>query len=234
MDRDVGEANLSIGTLQENSLHAALKAWYAQPGDQIEVKVDGYFVDVVRTGLLIEIQTRNFTAIKPKLVRLLENHSVRLVHPIPLEKWIVRLPAEGDQPLDRRRSPRRGRLEHLFSELVRIPHLVAHPNFSIEVLLTREEEIRRDDGRGSWRRKGWSIVDRRLLEVVDRVSLDTPEDFRIFLPPGIAEPFTNRELSASLHLSRSLVGKMVYSLRQMGIVEVAGQRGRSFLFQIKS
>lgn len=230
----MGETKLSIGTLQENSLHAALKAWYAQPGDQIEVKVEGYFVDIVRGDLLIEIQTRNFAAIKPKLARLLERHPVRLVHPIPVEKWIVRLPPEGDEPLDRRRSPRRGRLEHLFGELVRIPHLVPHPNFSLEVLLTREEEIRRDDGRGSWRRKGWSIADRRLLEVVERVSLETPDDFRLFLPPGLAQPFTNRELGVALHLPRYLASKMVYSLRQMGIVEVAGQRGRSFLFQSKS
>jgi hypothetical protein len=53
-----------IGTLQETSLHSALKAWYARPGDRFEVFIDGFYIDIVRSELLIEIQTRNFSAIK--------------------------------------------------------------------------------------------------------------------------------------------------------------------------
>ena len=68
-----------------------LKAWYAQPGDQLESKVDGYVIDLVRGDLLVEVQTANFSAIKRKLVKLLENHPVRLVYPIPSEKWILRI-----------------------------------------------------------------------------------------------------------------------------------------------
>ena len=229
-----GRAVLSIGTLQENSLHAALKDWYSLPGDQIEQRVDGYWIDIVRGDLLIEIQTRNFSAIKPKLHRLVENHPVRLVYPIAQEKWIVRLSTEGDQPISRRKSSRRGRLEHVFSELVRIPHLVAHPNFSLEVLITREEEIRRNDGLGSWRRQGWSIVDRRLLEVVDRVRLETPSDFSAFLPASLPGPFTNSELSVALGIPNYLASKAAYSLRSMGLIEVIGKRGRAYLYERKA
>ena len=184
--------------------------------------------------LLIEIQTRNFSAIKTKLHRLVENHPVRLVYPIAQEKWIVRLSTESDQPLNRRKSTRRGRLEHVFGELVRIPHLVAHPNFTLEVLMTREEEIRRNDGLGSWRRQGWSIIDRRLLEVVDRVRLETPSDFSAFLPDSLPERFTNRELAAALGIPTYLASKAAYSLRAMGLVEVIGKRGRAYLYKRKS
>lgn len=48
----------SIGLLNENPLHAALKKWYARPGDQLEVSVDGFVIDVVQGNLLIEIQTQ--------------------------------------------------------------------------------------------------------------------------------------------------------------------------------
>ncbi|HHX43666.1 MAG TPA: hypothetical protein GX714_06730, partial [Chloroflexi bacterium] len=85
----------SIGTHRETSLHAALKAWYAEEGDQIEAVVDGYVIDVVRGDLLIEIQTRGFAALTAKLTELLQSHSVRLVHPIARERWIVRLAADG-------------------------------------------------------------------------------------------------------------------------------------------
>ena len=54
----------TIGTLNEKSLHAALKLWHAQPEDLIEVLVDGFTVDIVRGDLLIEIQTRNLSTIR--------------------------------------------------------------------------------------------------------------------------------------------------------------------------
>jgi hypothetical protein len=228
-----GRSVLSIGTLQENSLHAALKDWYSTPGDQIEQQVDGYWIDIVRGNLLIEIQTRNFSAIKNKLHHLLEKHPVRLVYPIPQEKWIVRLPIESNQLPSRRKSPRHGRLVDVFRELVRIPHLVAHPNFSLEVLLTREEEIRRNDGLGSWRRQGWSIADRRLLEVVNCIRLETPSDFTAFLPDSLPERFTNRDLATLLGIPQPLASKTAYSLRSMGLVEITGKRGRAYLYERK-
>ena len=40
------------------------KAWYAAPGDRMEQPIDGYVADLVRGDELIEIQTRNFGALK--------------------------------------------------------------------------------------------------------------------------------------------------------------------------
>ena len=57
----------NLGEAAEESLHAALKKWYAQPGDAIEVPLEGFHIDLVRGDLLVEIQTRNFFAIKRKL-----------------------------------------------------------------------------------------------------------------------------------------------------------------------
>ena len=97
-----------IGTLRENSLHAALKDWCARPGDQLEALVEGYYIDIARDDLLIEIQTRNFSAVKAKLVALSASHAVRLVYPIAREKWIVKVGEDGTTPISRRRSPKRG------------------------------------------------------------------------------------------------------------------------------
>src|SRR5690606_6120510 len=143
-----------IGQLQEKSLHAARKALYARPGDLLETKVDGYIIDVVRDDTLIEIQTRQFSALKTKLAHLLETHRVRLVHPIAQVRWVVRVNEDGEI-VSRRKSPRRGTVDLLFRELIRFPELIAHPNFSIEIVFTHEEEIWHNDGRGSWRRKRW-------------------------------------------------------------------------------
>lgn len=163
-----------ISTLNEKPLHEALKQWYAQPGDLFEAPVAGFVVDIVRGNLLIEIQTRNFSAIKRKLERLIVDHPTRLVYPIPHEKWIVKLAADGNSPVSRRKSPKRGVFEHVFDELVRMPALLLHPNFSIELVLIEEEEVRRYDGVRGWRRGGWVTDERRLLRVLERRILSEP------------------------------------------------------------
>ncbi len=56
-----------INVYNEGPLHAAIKAYIAQPGDVFETEVDGYIIDVQRGDLLIEVQTRNFSALRVKL-----------------------------------------------------------------------------------------------------------------------------------------------------------------------
>lgn len=223
------QQNNGIGTLQEMSLHAALKDWYAKPGDAIEVPVNGYLIDIVRGSWLVEIQTANFTAIKKKLKALLPDYKIKIVYPIAQDRWIQRV-TEENQHITRRKSPKHGRLEEIFTELVRLPDLACHPNFYLEVLLIKDVVVWRDDGQGSWRRKGWSVADRRLIEVVDAIQLDQPEDYAAMLPPDLSQPFTNLELSEHLGLRRKLAEKMTYCLRKMGLLEVVGKKGRHNLY----
>lgn len=227
---DSNDTSSKIGILRETSLHAALKRWYAKPGDQFEVPIDGYIVDILRQDLLIEIQTSDFSSIKQKLYRLLRNHSIRLVHPIPQQKWIIHLSPDGKTPLKRRKSPKHGSVLDLFTELVRFPDVVTDKNFFLEVLLIRQEDIWRDDGQGSWRRKRQSICDRRLVEVIDRVCLDSPSDFKNLLPPNLIQPFTTQELALGLGIPRYLAQKMAYCLHAMGVLERVGKKGRAHLY----
>src|SRR5690606_12660081 len=125
------ERMAAIGSLNESPLHAALKRHVAPPGSRLEVVVDGYVVDVVADGLLLEVQTGNFGAMRTKLGALLPVHRLRLVLPIASRRWIVKRHADGS--VNRRRSPKRGSAHHLFGELVALPTLMAHPNFELEV-----------------------------------------------------------------------------------------------------
>jgi hypothetical protein len=216
-----------IGTLRETSLHAALKRWYARPGDEVEAEVDGHVIDLRRSDTLIEIQTRNCAAIRRKLLAVVERHPVRLLHPIASEKVIVRMPRAGAEPLSRRRSPKRGQVVQLFVELVSIPDLVGHPHFSLEVLMTRQEEILRLGRGGSWRRRGWRVDDRRLADVLGRMAFESAGDFKRFLPPTLPEPFTSRDVAGATGLPLHLVQKMTYCLRRMGLIAPSGKRRAS-------
>lgn len=231
MSTEPEEKTQIIGTLNEGPLHAALKEWYAQPGDSIEVVVDGYVVDLVRGGLLIEIQTAGFSAIKAKLTDLVARHPLRLVYPIAQEKWIVKLGDDLSTPLSRRKSPKHGTVESIFEELVSLPHLLAQPTFALDVLIIREEEARRYEPGRAWRRKGWVTHERRLVEVVGRQLFESPADLEDLLPPAMPEPFTTADLAAALGRRRRLAQKMAYCLRKSGAIEVVGKQGRAVLYR---
>ena len=215
-----------IGLMNEKPLHASLKQWYARPGDRLEVPVDGFVIDIVRDDLLIEIQTRNFASINSKLCKLTRSYEVRLVYPVVQEKWIVRSGV-------RRKSPKRGRLEDLFWELVSIPQLLSNPNFSLEVLMIREEELRRYDGKRKWRRRGWVVEGRRLVDVMDRRLFGASTDWLTFVPDGL-QSFTTKDLATVADTRRDLAQKMAYCLRHARMIELIGRQGRANLYRVSN
>jgi hypothetical protein len=231
MSTEPQQAPDQIGSLNEKPLHASLKKWYADPTDQFEVSVDGYVIDIVRGDLLVEIQTRNVAAIKRKLVGLTALHRVRLMYPIAQEKWIIKLPKEGDGKDSRRKSPKRGTLDQVFEELVSFPKLLSSPNFSLLLLLVHEEEVRRYDAKRGWRRKGWVTQERRLLDVVDQRLFETPEDMGTLIPSELAEPFTTSDLAVAIGRPRWLAQKMAYCLREMDVIARVGKRGNAILYE---
>lgn len=220
-----------IGLLNEKPLHASLKQWYAQPGDRFEVPVDGFVIDIVRDDLLIEIQTRNFASINSKLCKLTRSYEVRLVYPVVQEKWIVRSATNKRGVAVRRKSPKRGRLEDLFWELVSIPQLLSNPNFSLEVLMITAEEVRRYDGKRRWRRKGWVIEGRRLLDVLDRRLFGASADWLAFVPNEL-QSFTTKDLATIANTRRDLAQKMAYCLRQARMIDLIGKQGRANLYRV--
>jgi hypothetical protein len=223
-----------IGLLNEKPLHAVLKDWYAQPGDRLETAVDGYVVDIVRGegdgDLLIEIQTRNFSAIRGKLAELAARHRLRLVYPVAAEKWIVSLPKDAQTPLRRRRSPKRGTPAQIFAELRSIPELIASPNFELELLLIQEEEVRFYDGKRGWRRRGWVVQERRLLDVLERRLFTTPADLCALLPDTLDDGFDTADLAEHLRIRRRLAQQMAYCLRKCGSIEMVGKHGNAILY----
>lgn len=227
-----------IGTLAEGSLHGALKAHYARPGDQIECTLDGYVIDLLRPGAAggatayecIEIQTRDLRKLKPKLSALLDRYPIRVILPVSRERTIVRLDVDG-VILSQRKSPKRGTVYQVFPELVSFPALANHSNLCIEVVFISEQELWLDDGRGSWRRKRWSIQDRRLIDILESHVLAGAPAFAALLPAALPATFSSEELAGAIRQQRHVAQKMAYCLREMGVLEVAGKRGNALVYQ---
>jgi hypothetical protein len=219
-----------IGTFNEKPLHASLKQLYARPGDRLETPIDGYVVDILRGDLIIEIQTANFAAIAKKMRDLASRRRVRLVYPVPQERWIVKLPVDGNAQPVRRRSPKRGGMEDVFEELVSFPELITDENFELEVILTQEEELRRFDGKRGRSRHGWVIVERRLLGISDRLLIRNSGDLASFLPSGLTEPFHTLDLAAALGRSRAFAQKVAYCLRRCHLITPVGKDANAVLY----
>jgi hypothetical protein len=221
-----------IGVLREGPLHRDLKALLAAPGDAFEVKVDGYVIDLVRSGgELVEIQTGGFSPLRKKLDALLDRHPIRIVHPVPARRRIVRVDEDGEV-LSVKASPKKPTAATIFEGLVSFPTLLDHPNLTIEVLLCAEDHIRKPApvrGRRYLRDPG----ERRLTEVLERVELTGAADALGLIPP-FAEPFTTKELAKAMRVPLPLAQKAAACLRALEQFEPAGMRGRAPLHQTLS
>lgn len=236
-DSESVEKKPGIGTLNEKPLHAALKLWAAEPGDQFEVPLEGFFIDVVRDDLLIEIQTGGFSPLKKKLRKLTKNHKVRLVYPIAAEKWLIQPPKLGILgKTTRRKSPKRGNVYHVFKELVSFPDLMKSPNFSLQVVMTQEEELRKFEAKKRRRRyqKQWRLEERRLLDVASSHLFESVADICALLPADLPDQFTTKDIADGLAQPAWLVQKMVYCLRTMEGIQLVGKQGRFLLYERSS
>jgi len=220
-----------IGSLNERSLHAGLKAWYALPDGETEINIDGYVIDVIKGGQLIEIQTGSFSSIKSKLLQLTKTLPVKLVYPIILHKTLIKLPQNGNSEVVVRKSPKVERPEKIFIELVSFPELILNPLFTIELAMIEAKEIRRYSGYKHWRQNGWKTVEQTLVQVLDTVCYPDAEALSKFLPETLPDTFRSVDLEKSAQIPRWLAQKAVYCLCKMSCIEMIGKDGRYNLYK---
>lgn len=214
-----------------SALHQALQRFYAGDEGSVEVEMDGYFADALRDGVIYEIQTGSFTAIRDKLHRLADEHPVVLVHPIPRYKWIAKYDGETGAEISYRRSPKRWQPCEVFGELVYATKLLARENVTLELIVICERETRIDDGKGSWRRNGESIVGHELLAILERHRFERPADLARLLPDGLPEQFTVADIREAGRIRQRLAGRIAYTLREVGAIEYVGRRGNAYLYE---
>lgn len=215
-----------IGTLNEGSLHAAMKECIAEPGDELEVALDGFVIDIRRGDLLIEVQTGSFAAMGRKLDRVLSEYQVLIVHPIAVETYLHK---PGAKP---RRSPKRGDIYSLFDELVSMPTLLDHPHLAIEVALVVVDKHQREDPTMRRNRGGWRTYDRGLREIRSRHHFAEVGDLRSLIPDGLPPVFTTADLASAAKTPRHRAQKMAYCLRDIGLFELVGRRRAGFEYRL--
>jgi len=224
-------SDFKFGELRERTLHKQLKALYRPDDGKPEWPVAGSIADLWSpTAGIIEIQTRSLSKLRPKLAAYLDaGLSVTVVHPLAVQRTIVTWNAGQDEVVSRRKSPKVERVEASFREVGSLAEVLTHPRFRLVIALVRESDHRAADGRGSWRRKGTSKVDRILEELVGERVFATREDYAALLPAQWPQPGTVAELAGLLALTGGEAQALVSCLKKLGILEVCGHRGRAHL-----
>jgi len=213
----------------ESSLHRQLKELYGASPDVREVTVQGYRIDAVAGGRLIEVQRASLSAIRDKIAVLLEGHRVTLVKPIAARTLIVRRQAGQALPT-RRYSPLRRTLFSLFEELVHFGRVFPNPRLQLEVVLIEQEEIRIPRPRRRFNGPDYRVEDRLLLNVVSRRTFKTAADLGALLPASLPTPFHTKDLADAAGIPRWLAQKTAYCLARCGAIEVMGKLGRNVLY----
>ena len=155
-----------IGCLGEKILHVVLKQYLEPDPSFHEVKIGRYVADIARDSGVVEIQTRNFSALKKKLAAFLPHYPVTVVTPIPQIKWLSWIEEQTGEVTKKRKSPKTGTALDVFRELYHIREFLLHPHFQIQLIFLEVEEYRLLNGWGNGGKRGSTRYDRipiRLL-----------------------------------------------------------------------
>ena len=221
----------TIGTRYEKSLHRDLKFSYAGLRGKTEVAVDGFVADGINArGEFIEIQTGSFSPLKKKIQKLSAQGRVRIVYPVIVTKYLEVYNTRSKLQY-RRKSPRKGNPWDLFNALVYASDLPLIPGLVIELALVDALECRVQDGKGSWRREGLSIQDRRMIALHERICLEKPSDYLRFIPFEKNGKFTSSMLGKKAGIRITLARKTLYVLTKMGVVQRIGKQGNSYVYK---
>lgn len=217
-----------INTWNESLLHEELKDYYCDGKGLKEVHLEGSICDIVfGDGSIVEIQTVNLGKLKTKLEKLLANHPLTLVYPIAENTHIETYGIDRNL-ISRRKSPKHGTIFQLFRELTKIYPLLDHPNFTLTVVFADIIEIRIADGKGSWRRKGVRLEDRKLSKIHSFRNFSDKTDYAALLPQNLAEIFTVADLKKIG--AGNYAGYMAWVMRNIGIIKIQEKKGNAYCY----
>ena len=225
-----------FGTLAEKRLHAVIKKYICPNEDFHEAPIDGTrFLADIRVGNdIVEVQTGAFYPMKKKIDHYLQNTecTVTVVHPVATVRRLSWVDPESFE-IGNARWVAGERAESILPELYcLLPHL-GDPRLRFRLLLLEVHDFRLQNGtRSRDRKKGSVRYERMPIALLEELDLNTPEDFRRFIPEGLPSPFTVKQFSTRSKLRGRDAYSAVRVLAALGLFVPAEPIGRAMAFEI--
>ena len=222
-----------IGTLGEKTVHAVLKYYYAPDEKYHESKIGSYVADICKEGEIIEIQTRNFNTLRPKLDYFLKEYEVTIVYPIAREKYLRWVNPETGEISPKRKCPKKGTIYNIIRELYRIKPYLTNEHLHFILTFLDLEEYRMLDGWSKDKKKGSTKTDKIPIALIDEWHIDTTKDYLKFLPDSLPETYTSKDVAEQCKISRQTASTMLMILYDLKLINRVGKTGNSYLYQLK-
>ncbi len=237
-----------INIQNESSLHNTLKLYYANRNSGLtEVEKEGHIYDIVgKDGQIIEIQTKNLSALENKIKDTLEKkYKITVVYPLVITNRIYLTDEEG-KLVSKRKSPKKGNIYDIFDELTKIYPYLLHKNFTLEVVHIDmiEHRIKTSDAVQSKNKKrrykkDWIKVNKRLEKIIRTDVFKTRKDYLSFLPSSLPESFCAKDLSKYLKAAPSLPARIstkahliIWVLVRMNLIVQTEVKNKSRYYKI--
>ena len=222
----------SIGTYKEKRLHMLLKHFVCEDSSCYEISVGKCVADVLRDGVITEIQTGSLYPLAPKLRYYLENtdHTVNVIKPVIVSKRIIRVERETGEIIRVRRSPKKVGIDDVMSDISHISDAVMNERFSISVFYIDADEYRYSDERVRYRRSGKFDSELFPRELIDIETYKGMSSYG-FLLDGCKESFTAKEYGEQKGFSGRALYRTLKLLCDIGLVK-REKAGRSYEYRV--
>ena len=224
-----------IGTLSEKSIHRTLKEFIESDSEKQEVAVGRYIADICYTNRkeIIEIQTKSFKNLVPKLEYYLRNgYTVKIVYPLILNKEIHWIDKESNEVVEIRKSSKKGRIQDIFRELYWVYKYIIENSVELEIYGLNAVETKYLDGYGASQKKRATKIDKEPTEIIGYTPIRNKEDFIKFIPEALRnKEFTSNEYKKAVKSNDKYLSSGLKILREIGIIKIVDKRGNSFVYK---
>ncbi len=232
-DANGGSSGEGIGTYNEKNLHRLLKKSLCDRDEECEVWVGAYVADILTEGHIIEIQTGSFYPLAPKLRYYLEEtgYRVTVVHPLIVEKLLVRIDRETGEVLRRKKSPKRESLVGVLPQLYYLRQMFPAPGLELVLPEVYGEEYRYSE-RMRYRRAGTYDAEFFPTGIRKITTLSTLEDVKAILPQELRTggTFDRACFSSVTGLHGREMGSALMGLCALGILE-SSRTGKKYEYR---
>ena len=232
-----------IGTLAEKRMHAIIKKFICEDescheiiiGDMLADGDEGkkrkkITADVCFDGHIYEVQTGGFFPLKKKIEWYMTHTAdhITVIAPIAAVKYLSWIDPASGVASERRRSPKRGRVQDIAKELYWLSDFIGKENFDISVMLLEIEEYRMQDGWGNGGKRGSNRYERIPLSLIDEIPLRSKEDYKThFLPDALPSQFTAADYAKTTRIRGKATYSMLKILEALGLIEKSEKIGRA-------
>lgn len=224
-------AEEGIGIYNEKRLHQILKRTLCESESCFEVGVGRFVADVLDGAVIREIQCRSMAPLVKKVEYYLSetDYAVQIVHPIIVNRRLIRADRETGEVHSVRSSPKHETLYDALAELYPLRDLLCNRRLSYRVMLVEADEYRYSERR-YYCKQGRYDADLFPTALVGDVVFRSAEDYARLFPHSLC----GREISAADFSAVSgLKGRKPYSalnvLVSLGIIR-RETRGRCVVY----